>query len=302
MNYNNYFYNQTGKSLSSTLDILSSVNDTPSDGYSFTQLTYTHEFPGNWLQITGGQFQISNFDNNEYAGNQQTGFANYALTQNASQAYISTSVGAYVQLNPTQTISVVAGLQDANNTAGHTIQTTTIGKGPSTWFVYGQWTPEFPGLAAQYSLLYYNQPKIEAQPGISVSCGRPGLVLQRGPEPERVPGIVRQSQYRVGLPSDHRDIDRRRRDLQQPFRPWRARSDRPRRRLEQDQSGGLSGQAVRPSETVAETYWNVFVTPFLMVGPSVQVVFNPALHPESDTAGILTLRATGLFARSRSPA
>lgn len=111
-NYNNYFYNQTGKSLSSTLDILSSVNDTPSNGYSFTQLTYTHEFPGNWLQITAGQFQVSNFDNNQYAGNQQTGFANYALAQNASQAYISTSVGAYVQINPTETLSFAAGLQD----------------------------------------------------------------------------------------------------------------------------------------------------------------------------------------------
>ena len=295
-NYNNYFYNQTGKSLSSTLDILSSVNDTPSDGYSFTQLTYTHEFPGNWLQITGGQFQVSNFDNNQYAGNQQTGFVNFALSQNASQAYISTSVGAYVQLNPTRTLSFAAGLQDANNTGGHIIQTTTIGQGPSTWFVYGQWTPAFPGLgSAQYSLLYYNQPKIEAQPGIPSHAAGQGWSFNAVQNLNATWGLFARANTASG---SHPTIETSIAGGVIYNNPFGLGA--------RDQIGlglawnktnlaAFSNQSVRPSETVAEAYWNLFVTPFLMMGPSVQVVFNPALHPESDAAGILTLRATGLF-------
>jgi carbohydrate-selective porin OprB len=54
-------------------------------------------------------------------------------------------------------------------------------------------------------------------------------------------------------------------------------------------------QTVRDGEFVAETYFNAVVSKVLQLGPSVQIILNPALHPQDSVAGVFTLRATGLF-------
>jgi hypothetical protein len=84
---NHYWSQQTGVSLSNRLNILSQINDSAANNYYYSQLTYTHVFPGNLLHVTVGQYGFSNFDSNQYANNQQMNFINYALSQNGSQAY-----------------------------------------------------------------------------------------------------------------------------------------------------------------------------------------------------------------------
>ena len=54
-------------------------------------------------------------------------------------------------------------------------------------------------------------------------------------------------------------------------------------------------QNVRDSEFIAETYFNIVLSKVLQLGPSVQLIVNPALSPQASTAGVFTLRATGLF-------
>ena len=65
----------------------------------YAQLTYTHTFPGrwDWLSATIGQYGFGAYDINQYAGNRQTNFMNYALAQNGTQTYVSADLGAYAQ-------------------------------------------------------------------------------------------------------------------------------------------------------------------------------------------------------------
>ncbi|MGY3450498.1 carbohydrate porin [Bradyrhizobium sp. USDA 4353] len=296
--YNRYFSRQNGATLSAATGVNSFVNEAPTNGYYFYQATWTQEFSGNWAQITVGQFPIFLFDSNAYAGNQQQNFVNYALAQNASAAYITTSLGGYVQLNPTDTVSVVAGIQDANNTTGNHIQTSTVGNGPWTWFAYGQWNPQFASLGSgQYGLLYYNQPAVAAQwqngvPALAAGQGwslnavqnlnpKIGLFARintaSGPTPVIATSVAFGFVYNnpLGLGS---------RDQLGVGLAWNKTN-----------LSAFAGQNVRESESAVELYYNLVLSKFLQVGPSFQVIINPALHPGRSTAEVLTLRASGLF-------
>ena len=266
-------------------------NDTPTNAYSFAQLTYTHELPGNWLQITAGQFQFTNFDSNQYASNQQLTFVNYALSQNGSASYIPTSLGGYVQINPTDTLSFAGGVQDANNVTGNYIQTWTFGEGPWATFGYVQWTPYFPDLgSSQYSLLYYNQPAVTAQPlsaqgwsfnGVQNLDKNWGLFARFN----TTSGAISQIKTSVAGGFVYNDpLGRDRSDQIGVGVAWDITNKE-----------AFVGQAVRNSETVVEAYWNYTITKLLLVGPSFQLIIDPALHPNMGTAEVLTFRMTGLF-------
>ena len=122
-----YWSGATGTSLGSTLGLLSPINNQPTANQQFVQLTYTHRFPGNWLAITLGQYPFSNFDANAY-NDQQVNFIGYSLTQNGSQNYSQSGLGAYAQINPTKQITFAAGVQDANDLSGSYIQFSTWAK------------------------------------------------------------------------------------------------------------------------------------------------------------------------------
>lgn len=291
--YNNYWTRQSGATMSTRLNILSQINDSAANTYNFSTLTYTHVFPGNLVQATVGQFGFSNFDSNQYAGNQMTNFVNYALSQNGSQSYIPDSLGGYVQLNPTSEISIAAGGQNAENVSGDTIQTNQTFNGPWAWFVYGQWTPTLPflpsGQSSQYSLLIYNQPSVPLQPYSSTGWSVNAVQNLNGTW-----GLFARANHSTGEISPIATSVAGGVVYNGPFG------------FTKDQVGvGLAvnyvnesafvGQPVRASETVAEAYYNHVFFKWMQMGPDVQVIFNPALSPQAPTAEVFTFRITGLI-------
>ena len=290
---NKYWTAQTGVTLSTRLNALSQVNDLEASSHYFSQLTYTQVFPGNLLQLTAGQYGFGLFDSNQYAGNQQANFVNYALSQNGSQAYTNDSLGGYAQINVTHTVSFAAGIQDANNVTGEVIQIHTFGEGPWSWFAYGQWKPKLPFLpssqSSQYSLVYYQQPAVSEQPypaqgwsfnGVQNLNANWGLFARANHSvgvlspisTSFAAGVVYNNPFGFG-PKDQIGVGL----------AWNATNK------------SFYAQPVRASETDAEVYWNHVFLKVFMFGPDVQVIFNPALYPRAGTVEVFTLRLTGLI-------
>ncbi len=159
------YWGAQAATLQGRANLASAFNDYAANQEIFSQLSYTHTMPGdwNWLSITVGQFPLYNFDGTQYISNQQTALMNYALSQNASSAYPSASLGAYVQAQ-NKTWSVAAGYQDATNVSGSRIKFKDAFDGKYTVFGSLSWTPSFEIGAGQYSVLYYYQPSVDAQP------------------------------------------------------------------------------------------------------------------------------------------
>ena len=159
-----HYWGQQGSVLQNHGNVVSAFNDDVANEEDFSQLTYTHTFPGkwDWLSVTVGQFPIYNFDGTTYMDNQQTALMNYALSQNASAAYPGASLGAYVQAQNNR-FSVAAGYQDATNISGAQIHMRSAFDGKYTGFGSVTWTPSFKWGDGQYSLLYYYQPAVAQQ-------------------------------------------------------------------------------------------------------------------------------------------
>ncbi len=289
--YNRYGNAQNGTSLTARLKAITAVNDSPFNDYTFNQLTYTHVFPGRLVQFSVGQFPISNFDSNQYAANQQVNFVNYALSQNASQAYVPDSLGAYVQINPTRTVSLAAGFQDANNITGNRIQFSTAGKGQYAIFGYAQWKPVINGLGtAQYSLLYYQQPKVPAQMDASQ-----GWSLNLVQNLNKDWGLFFRANTATGAIAPIATSVAGGFVLNNPFGGTRGDQWGVGAAWNKTNKAYFPFMTVRDGEFVAEAYLNIVVSHVLQLGPSVQIIVNPALQPQASTAGVFTLRATGLF-------
>ena len=127
--------------LAADLALNSPLNAYPANVRFFRRLSYTHELPGDWLAVTLGQYPFASFDANAYANDQQTGFLSNSMSQNGSQNYSKASLGAYAQLMPAGSITLAAGIHDANNLTGSSIAFNTVGQGPYAWFLYGAWSP-----------------------------------------------------------------------------------------------------------------------------------------------------------------
>ena len=170
VNYNFIrYWGIEGTTLQNRLGIVAGQNDYTSNYESFSQASYTHTLPGDmdWLSLTIGQFPLYNFDGANYLDNQQTGLFNFAMSQNASSTYASAGVGGYVQAAPGKW-TFAAGYQDASNISGQTVRLRTAFDGKYTYFGYVSYTPEIKGLGqGQYSFLYYYQPSVEEQTGLS---------------------------------------------------------------------------------------------------------------------------------------
>lgn len=169
-NYNFIRYWGTpGTTLQNRLGIVSAQNDYPANEEIFSQLSYTHTLPGEWewLSATVGQFPLYNLDGLNYLDNQQTGLFNLAMSQNASSTYADAGFGGYVQAASGKW-TFTAGWQDASNISGETVRLRTAFDGKYTWFGSAAYAPEIDGLGqGQYSFLYYYQPSVEEQAGIS---------------------------------------------------------------------------------------------------------------------------------------
>lgn len=170
VNYNFIRYWGTeGATLQNRLGVVAAQNDYPVNEEIFSQASYTHTLPGSmdWMSMTVGQFPLYNFDGANYLDNQQTGLFNFAMSQNASATYANAAVGGYVQAAPGQW-TFAGGYQDATNISGETVRLHTAFDGRYAYFAYASYAPEIHGMGkGQYSFLYYYQPSVKEQEGIS---------------------------------------------------------------------------------------------------------------------------------------
>ncbi len=284
-----YMTSRNASEVQSNLNLITPINDFPTNVPAFNQLTFTYVLPREWLSIVFGQFPISNFDTNQYANNQQTNFISYPLAQNGSSTYPVASLGMYTQINPINEISFAAGFQDANNITGKTIQFKSFGDGQYAWFVYGQWNPQFKALgSSQFSFLYYRSPSVPTQPstsgwsfnGVQNLNDKWGLFMRaNGASGYTTP--IKTSIAGGGV-------------LNNPFK---------RDRLDQIGFGIAWDQAAPPptnpasarDEWVMEAYWAWTFFKGLQITPDVQFYIHPALKPGQSNAWVFSLRSLILF-------
>ena len=286
-----YWSRATGLTKQARLNLNSPINDYPFDDLLFTQVTYTHALPGNWLALTVGQYPIANFDGNAYANNQLVNFLGYSLAQNGSQNYSQGSLGAYLQLNPSKDVTFAGGFQDANNVAANYIQFSTLGAGQYAWFLYGAWTPTLGGLGqGSYALMYYSQPGVPAQPlasdGLSFSASQ--ALDERWALFFRANTAWGSSWYIqtsvAGGAVLNNPLGRNPLDQVGLGVAWN-----------QTNLNLYSGVYARPSETMLELYWATTIGARLQITPDVQLYFQPALTPYAGMAAVFTIRAALLL-------
>jgi hypothetical protein len=269
--------------------LITPINDYPGYQNIFSQLTYTHSFPGNQLLVSIGQFPFANFDGNAYLDNQQHNFSNYVFAQNGAETYPNAGLGAFAQVNATSTLQFAAGFQNAANVSGGTLSGKGFGQGDFAWFGYAQWTPTFQSRgSAQYSITYYQVPTVPLQ---SRTAGWSGNAVQNLDATWAMFARVNRA-YDYVTP------------IRSSYALGAAIND-PLDRSPTDQIAlafGYSNAASPPSnppgarnEKLAEIYWNWTFAKGLLLAPDVQYIRDPALNPVRDNAWVLSLRATLMF-------
>jgi len=280
---------QNAADIQSNLGLITPINDYPGRTMSFTQFTYTHATPDNKWLFTAGQYPLSNFDGNAYLGNQQHNFNNYLFAQNGSQTYLLTGLGAYAQFNATSALQLAAGFQGANNASGRAITGTDFSRDCCAWFGYAQWTPKLSGLGtARYSLSYF------ATPGIPMQSATRGWSVNAVQNLNDTWALFARANGASGFVT--------------PIRSSYAAGvamNNPLQRAATDQIAVAVGQSVaaRPpvnppgarNETAIEAYWTWTFVGGILLTPSVQVIFDPALNSSAGSVRVLSLRTTFAF-------
>ncbi len=272
--------------------LLTPPSDWGVDTINYGQLTYTHTLPGEWrwLSATIGQYSFGAYDTNQYAGNAQTNFVNYALAQNATQTYVSGDLGAYVQAAaPERNLVFAGGFQGATNFTGSTISTRGVASGKDAYFLAARWAPNFLA-GGSYGLLWYAQPALPEQElsssrGLSFNAvqnidpkwglflrGNTASGLNNPIETSVAWGIIRNDPF-VHEPLDQLGLGV----------AWNK------------TNLAAVGEPARNAEWVAEAYYNYTVFKGLQISPDIQLYFNPALAPAADPEAVFTLRATATF-------
>lgn len=285
------YWGMSANTLDNRLGVFSSVNDYPSNGNYFDELSYTHTFVGALknVAVTLGQFPLYNFDGTDYDSNQQVNFLNFALSQNASEVYPTASLGGFITWTPNTEWSLSAGVQNANNVSGETISWSKWKKGKMTPFASLMWSPTFNGLAGEYSVMSYYQPSVSGQPESSRgwSLNMQQFVTNKVALFARVNGVnksensIKQS-YVLGSvvnnPMDRNSLDQ-------------AGVAVAMNKLNKS----VNGTGTRSWETVLETYMAFGISSFATLTPDVQFYINPGATTKHDTATVVSLRATLMF-------
>ena len=292
MQQNQYWTGTNTPAFQTRAALLTPPSDWGANTTDYAQLTYTHTLPGDWrwLSLTIGQYSFGAYDTNQYAGNAQTNFINYALAQNATQTYVSGDLGAYVQAAaPEQDLVFAGGFQGATNLAGSTITTRSIAGGKDAYFLAAQWAPKLLG-GGQYSVLWYAQPALPEQ---ELSSSR-GLSFNAVQNIDPDWGLFLRANTATGTNS--------------PIATsvsWGVVRNNPFRHDPVDQLGlGIAWnktnlaaveEPARNAEWVAEIYYDYTVFKGLQIAPDLQFYFDPALAPASGPEMVFTLRATATF-------
>jgi hypothetical protein len=276
--------------------------DSTNDELSLDTLAYTQTLPGglNWLSITAGQYNLFDFDPNQYAADSQINFINYAVAQDATQTFPSAGFGGYASANsPDGRFHLAGGSQSAGNLAGDSLRSS------GRYLNWGnfQWTPRVRGLGAGiYSVLAYKQPFIHG-----VSSHSTGISFSASQELTETWGAF----FRFNTASGH-DIDIRtsvaaggvRND---PF--GRSPTDRVGFAVGYDATnshaigvepnGAVEQETLfatpRSHEWVSEVFYNYTISKAVRLTPDAQVFWNPALAPSRGAEGVFTVRTTLFF-------
>ncbi len=285
------YWGMNANTLNNRIGVMSSVNDYPSNGNYFDELSYTHTLPGSLksLSVTLGQFPMYNFDGTDYDSNQQVNFLNYALSQNASEVYPTASLGGFITWSPNNEWSFSAGAQNANNVSGETISWNKFKKGKWTPFVSVMWTPTFDGLAGEYSAMAYYQPDVSVQPESS-----------RGWSLNAQQFVTKK----VALFARANGVNKSENSIKQSY-VFGSIVNNPMDRNSLDQAGvavavnklnrSVNGAGTRAWETVLETYMAFGISSFATLTPDVQFYLNPGATKDHNTATVVSLRATLMF-------
>ena len=282
---NQFWTHANTNSQQISMGLLTTPNDWATNGYQYSQITYTQTFPGNWLAVTVGQYSFALYDVNQYAGDVQSNFINYALAQNATQTYANAGTGAYVQIMPNSVLEFAGGLQSATDITGHALTTNGFGDGKIAYGLFAQWKPTYLAGGA-YSILYYDQPAVPQQPsasqGVSFNAvqnlnARYGLFL-RANNASGAASAIETSVAFGGI-------------VNNPF--GRNRLDQAGIGLAWDKTNtSVAPTPARGSEWVGELYYNYTVFKAMQLTPDVQLYVNPALAPNTNVAAVFSLRAT----------
>ena len=285
------YWGSNADTLGANLFVADPINDYTDRANQFDELSYTQTLFGRQLTIVLGQYSLYDLDGTQYNSNQQQDFINYALAQNASATYPIAGLGAYMQYNPITSLAIAAGFQDATNVNARGISTSKLHKKKFTTFGSISFMPQIANVGqGQYSLLVYNQPSVEEQPGNSTgwSINLSQFVTEKMNVFARANAVtgsalsVRQS-YTVGMVYNN------------PFR---------RNILDQIGLSGAfnkvnksfyAGQNVRRYESVVEGFYTFGITQFLAITPDVQLYVHPAQKTNRDFGTVFSVRATMLF-------
>ena len=288
-----HYWGDNAQNISNRIGVVSAINDYTTNQYNFDQLTYTHTLPGklNILSVSVGQFPMYNFDGSSYDANQQINFLNYSLSQNGSSSYPTASLGAYITLTPNSNWSFSVGFQDANNSDGKKIQTSTFHRKQYTSFVSISYTPNIQDMGlGQYSILLYNQPWTMEAPETTNGWS---INIQQNINDKlsvfgRINGVTGNTEpisqsYVIGgvinNPLNRNELD------QIGFATAINKLNRK-----------VNGENSRAVETVFEGYWAWGISNFMTLTPDVQFYINPGQDKDnSHTATVFSLRATLMF-------
>ena len=182
-------------------------------------------------------------------------------------------------------------MQDANNISGTSISSSDFGKGKYTSFASVSYTPVIAGLGAgQYSILFYNQPGVSAQPGTSngwsvnfeQALNNSVAIFGRANGVINSPNTIQQS-YVIGSvynnPLGRNALD------QIGFATA----------VNKTNKKVVSSDNIRSYETLLELYWAWGVENWLTITPDVQFYINPALDASKNFATVASLRTTFMF-------
>jgi porin len=195
----------------------------------------------------------------------------------------------YVQYNATRTVQFALGLQATNNPTGETLTLHGASEGCCAWFAYTQWTPLFPGLGtAQYSLSYFDTPAIPGRPSSRdwslnavQNLDKTWAIFGRANTASGAAYPIKSS-YALGVAMNN------------PLK--RATTDQIAVAVgDSDVAAPPGGPPNARDERIVEAYWRWTLLGGLLLTPSVQVIFDPALNASRTSVTVLSMRATLLF-------
>lgn len=273
------YFGKSAADVSDTMGVALPINDYPQTSRVFDKLFATYS--GKYLSLSVGQFPMYDFDGGRYDSNQQLNFNNYAFSQNASQAYPTSGLGAFFTIDYDPRLSFSFGAQDATNITGEKITFSGFDQHRVTGFAYGHYKTE----NSMYRLLVYYQPRVDIQPqaswGWSLNARHTFdqlAVFGRINGTNNSLENVRQS-YMIGTV------------YKNPFD-----------RNTLDQVGIAyalnklnTNLTQRNYENVFEIYYDFGITDYFVLTPDLQFFINPGDDITKDFATAISLRLTALF-------